>query len=512
MEQLIKRWTNFRDGIGHPKDGEHNGFLGPDQTTGVTFLPCFIGTEEGLVVPPGLTEFSSIGLTDAARHMQHAFVEYSPNGSVFLYILSNSDASSTAVGKVHKTLFGTFSSITTSATTYGRLGHPEKYQGLWYWPEVVGGGLELVELTTLGNGTISGDTHTPSTGDRGGGQLFLLGHQLASISDSQGVRLLVTGDNPVTGTWGAYFPAGDDADIALGAVSLSGLAFVFRDRGIYTFNDRGRAATISEDFTPWMASADLATSGGTWQVSAFKGGAVVAHPAGLLYYRLGNDPIDISVPSSKASVHFLPPNQYLGVLAAGESVWVWGKAYGSANYTLYCGTSADGSPTNLVWSAVGVAAQDISSSALAVFFNTGNDPSNFSGTGTLLCNTSSTANTLSGLPVDSNGSASTQSLNPLPTAVKGLMPTLQLPIPRITKLVVTLDDMPAGSAMQLYGYINESTTSVNFGGALAANARHEVFVNYPDVRSLTLGASYTGSATASTQAKIKLLEVYGEPE
>ena len=516
-EQLIKRWTNWEDGIGYDvDDGQHNGFLGPDQ--GGTEVASFVGTKTALIVPPGVTTLSNATAV-SFHHFRFGWVEYSPLGVAYLYLLSNNDTTGSAAA-IYKVDWPTAAALTSILYDTELIGRPEKYEGLWYFCNLEAGG-EIRELTTIDEtGAITSDTIGLSTGDRGQGHLFLSGHQLASLGVYDlGVRLLATGDNPVSGTWGSYFPVGDQGDFPIGGGSLSGLNFVLRNRGLYSFNDRGRSGTISEDFAPWQAASFFQGEEGIWLSAPWKGGLVFAHPSGIYYFSLQTGlPIDISVGRRlRTSGHkTLFPHStlaYLGITAVGDCIYTWASGNGTG-VQLFCGQSIGGDPTNISWSAVAAQGVDLDSSMLLPIMDAGIHGTYTGGGGNLLFCTSSATRTLSTIGIGHTGAPLINGAITLPATVKGLMSELEFPSPiRLTRAVINLRHMTAGAPIQLYGYIDNGTTAENFGAPVVADDRHEITINRDNVHRLILGISYDGSAlgSAAQPPEIGMIELYGEP-
>ena len=255
-------------------------------------------------------------------------------------------------------------SISAPLTIKQHPGQPAKYQGLWYFPS--GNDQTHRELTTIGSGGISTDTLTAAAASfvPGAYHLANLNQQLVGAvkdgTNGGGVRILIIDGAPRTAAnWGSVFQVGDKAVRPAGLRSLSNLTFVMNIEGLYSFNNKGRSGLVFEDFREWQNSLT------NIPVSAYRGGLLIPHPSGLLYYVPGEEPIDVGL-NRRLEASAIPPNGLTEIHSGRyHSTTIAGK-YIYANYQL----SPDGldsllvvgypsnpnNPVDLTWQGLGGAA------------------------------------------------------------------------------------------------------------------------------------------------------------
>lgn len=208
----------------------------------------------------------------------------------------------------------------------------------------------LAQLDTTGTGNISGDTITDGDAGSGDGHLITLGHQIAKIQETTGISILKTGGDANTNAdWGSDFDVGDPNDLSIGGASLQGLAFVQRGKGLYTFNDRGRAGSIFEDFGAWQQSGVK-----YWSLVNWKGGLVFSRLDGIYYWRPGILPINISIaargfPDDPFELENTNGIRYEGVEAIGNFLYVSYTFANTPKTGYLVGEAKGGDPTNIAW-------------------------------------------------------------------------------------------------------------------------------------------------------------------
>lgn len=196
-------------------------------------------------------------------------------------------------------------------------GQPAKYKGFWWVP--TGNDNRAYNLTVIGTGDVSTDTFvglaTPF--EPGADHLALLGDQLVGHvregvsgipglggvgSQAGGVRILKPDGNPATAAdWGQEFPVGEITERAGGLITLGGATFVLNRDGLYSFNSRGRSGEVFSDLRQWQnPHANI-------PMKVWKGGIVICHPSGLLFYIPGDVPFKFGI-ETKSDVWMIPPS------------------------------------------------------------------------------------------------------------------------------------------------------------------------------------------------------------
>ncbi|KKN25155.1 hypothetical protein LCGC14_0887640 [marine sediment metagenome] len=205
-------------------------------------------------------------------------------------------------------------------------GKPEKYQGLWYFP--MGNDTKHLELTVIGTGVVSGDTLTglATSFAPGADHLGKLGHQMISVvqngTNGGGARILAEDGNPLTASdWGPVFQVGERNDRPRGVTALHGLMFVLQEDGLYSFNSSARTDLVWEDYRSWRGALS------NINMSPFEGGLLLPHPAGLLDYKVGEEPEDFGIPDIGTSgtpasgVTELHGGRYHSTFVVGKKVY-----------------------------------------------------------------------------------------------------------------------------------------------------------------------------------------------
>lgn len=363
MAELLKVWNDWSDGMGHMvDDGQRNGYATPL----VYDEPGFIGTKGSLRPSSnGLTK-SGLGTswaTDSTYVLEHVFEDKDTNGQYYLYMIANAPSDSEIV---KMDLANTLTERGTQTYT-DRVGSPVRYKGNWYWAPLAAS-TRIYELTTVGAGAAADTISDDGGSNYGNCHLSLVGHQAARLMKSGGVSLLATDGSLLTGTWGSTFDVGDDDDTPLGLASAEGLTYALKGRGLYTFNDRGRAALVLEDEGLWERGS---TPGNL--ITPWKGGVVYSHPSGLYYVRPGQDPISIglhkiqgmnSSTETSSSWNLLDPaagsgvthfgfGQFYGVQAAGDYIYAIYHAWGTGYGHVLGGYARNGDIRDIVWNSVG---------------------------------------------------------------------------------------------------------------------------------------------------------------
>lgn len=336
-EQLLAHWDDWSDGLGTLHHGAGNG---------LAWARGMIGGK-GFLAPTALQK-GATSVIDSGYTIRYGFVNKDSNSDPHLYLLADNGTD----GRVYKFSLKAGSYLTAGgATSYAgkRLGHPVRYKGNWYYTEL--GGSLMRKLTVTGVGAIGGDTIVNGDAGSGDGHLISYGHQIAKIQPTDGISILKTGgDANADADWGSDFPCGDSDDDSIGGASLQGLAYVLRGRGLYTFNDRGRAGSIFEDFDAWQQE-DIKY----WSIAPWKGGLVFSRLDAVYYWYPGILPINISLGGRNLAqdpdrIRDIRRLRYRSISAIGDFIYVsYALTPTSNSGGILVGEAVGGDPTKIAW-------------------------------------------------------------------------------------------------------------------------------------------------------------------
>ncbi len=347
MAKLLRRWDDWSDGQGFLWEslGAH----------GVAWGNGMYGANHRLTPMAAIQSFSS--RIDTGYLVRHGFINKDSSGNPHLYVLADNGTDS----KIYK--FDMTTGVTgevegADSYTAQLPGHPVRFEGNWLWTMRTATTDIMFELTAGANGSIDLDTIAEGDASSGGGHLITYGHQLAKVSPTAGVSILSTNGNPIVNAdWGSHFPVGDDSDTSIGAASIQGRAYVKRGRGLYTFNDRGRAGSIFEDFEAFQQE-----SLNYWTMTNWKGGLVFTRQDTVYYWSPGRLPVAISIgarelPDDYDNLQPFNNIKYQGIATIGEYIYVGYQYYKNPISTIpggiLVGKAKNGNPTDIAWWTLG---------------------------------------------------------------------------------------------------------------------------------------------------------------
>ncbi len=242
-------------------------------------------------------------------------------------------------------------------------GQVARYQGSWYLPY---GGTKSARQLTVGTGTVEADTLSGLT-DAGGNtaeHIANRAHQLFGSRAGEGVRILINDGDPTSeADWGQYFSVGDKSERAAGLASVDGADFVMNQDGLWSFisDDNGDplgTALVFEDFRIWKSLFPNVP------ISPWKGGLLIPHPSGLLFWIPGQQPTNIGFDSRAVSFGDPPVNvtdfkkgRYLGVVGVGDYIYaIYQPDITLSQVHIMCGYLFSGSSrtSELIWQSLGV--------------------------------------------------------------------------------------------------------------------------------------------------------------
>jgi hypothetical protein len=282
----------------------------------------------------------------------------------YLYAMQGRKGSSGRAVVVNKISLGNpdFGNLETgehSLTPLTIPGQPVRYQGFWWFP--MGDDQKARRLQVVGNGAVSNDTLDATATQLGADHFANLGAQVVATlihsgNDDGGMRILKdAGDIGAEADWGPAFPLGDRTERSGGLRSLGGLAFALNIEGLYSFNVKARSGLVFEDFRAWRHAFD------NIPIVPWKGGLVISHPTGLLFYELGELPVNISLNAKIAGDSLIPSGltdlrggRYHGLAPAGDFLWtIYQPDVSSTTVNVMVGYPKSDSPKDLIWQQVG---------------------------------------------------------------------------------------------------------------------------------------------------------------
>jgi len=466
----------------------------------------------------------SNNLGDAGYQVQYMFDDVATSDSTkpFLYYgKSTRDGTNlgTWVGKVDigNASFGTgladaheFSSISTPLLG----GQPARYKSIWRFP--TGNLTSSADLITIGTGAISTDTLATIGMGPGDDHLTLIGHQLAGIVEDGvnpgGARLLKVNGNPQTAAdWGSVFEVGDKTSRAAGIRGLGGLAFVMNVEGLYSFGTAGRSGLIFEDFREWRNIHENIPLG------AWKGGLVIPHPSGLLFFHPGQLPTHIGLDSKNLATVLPPTNAtellggfYHSTATAGSFLYaIYQPDPSSTSLLALCAYEG---PSGIVWQALGTATLRDLETMNGCYVATLSRPvsANFA-TPTLWYQDAGTltSTTLSGRasPFRTRGDIHKVLLSANAFMSELFFDTLT----DLSHVVVYTENMASGDEWQISG-ISDNGLDVNYSTPVVSDNRRVLRINQTGVRRFMLHTKWTATSTSDRVPPIiKRIELYGKP-
>ncbi len=528
MAKLLRRWDDWSDGQGFLWDslGAH----------GVAYSNHMYGENHSLR-PTAAPHHFTTSIT-AGFIFRFGFINKDSSANPHLYVLADNGTDS-RMFKYNLTA-GSTGDSQSSILYSGKLpGHPVLFEGNWLWTMRSVITDIMYELTTTVAGDIGGDTIASGDGSSGGGHLFTYGHQLAKVSPTAGVSILSTNGNPIVDAdWGSHFPVGDDSDLCIGAASIQGRAYIKKGRGLYTFNDRGRAGSIFEDFEAFQQE-----SISHWSMVNWKGGLVFTRQDTVYYWQPGRQPVAISMnarglPDDFDNLQPFNGVQYQGITAVGEYIYVTFQydtaAISETPNGIMVGKAKRGNPTDIAWWTIIEGLSNLTASgsgALYPIVVTGSDAIDSGNTTTLLVTQSGIGNRdLSLYPLGISGS-------PIPTTLEGLgepttyagafLPYIDLHEIDVTTVRIHLDNMagtitpaPAtrqnfylagprqeGAAFKLQTLMNRAILK-----RMYTNGVHEI--NVRNLRTsqgkVSLALGFQEEAGAIYPPSVRSIELYGD--
>ncbi len=395
-------------------------------------------------------------------------------------------------------------------------GQPARYQGLWHFP--AGNDNKPRELTTIGAGDISTDTLTVAASSfvSGADHLANLSHQMIGVvkdgTNAGGARILIEDGDPQTNAdWGSVFQVGDKNERPAGVQSLRGLSFVMHQEGLYSFNNKGRAGLIFEDYRLWRSPLS------NIPLKPFREGLLIPHPAGLLYAVPGNPPIGIGLGTGEGTRAFPPsgPTELHGgrfhsISPLGDFVFaIYQPDITSTTVLVLVGVLTSDTPS-FAWQSLGTATLNEKSTMLGCTVTTLSLDAN--GISTPF-GWFGNAGDLNYIQFDPRGSpfrsrADTHKVN---IAADAYMSEIIFPEPvDLTEIIIYTQDMADGDEWQLSAFYNDEDTEVNFGTPFIGNGKDERNLDLAKVTRFMLHVNWVATSTSDrVPPTIKKIELMG---
>jgi hypothetical protein len=400
-------------------------------------------------------------------------------------------------------------------------GQVARWQGKWYLPS--GGTTDPRELT-VGSGTIEADTLSAIT-DSGGTNtvehIANRGPQVMGARGGSGIRYTsiiagTIGNPKLEANWSSYFPVGDINERPSGLSSVDGVDLVMNSEGLWSFivddNNFLGSSLVFEDFRIWKNLFP------NIPISPWKGGLLIPHPSGLLFWIPGQQPTNIGFDARAVSFADPPTNvtdykkgRYLGVVGVGDYIYtIYQPDITLTTVYILCGYLYTGAAktSEIIWQSlgssnlfdpdysanVGVAllGKPISSSyeTATLWFNNGND--------------------LRYVYLDSRGGP----FRVQQTTQSGFVLLSELFFPdsvNMTEMIIYTQGMRAGDSWQL-SIFNDNGTETNMGAPITTNGQNVIKIDrhsvYRAMFKLTWASSIETESTAIPA--IKRIQLYGE--
>jgi hypothetical protein len=442
-------------------------------------------------------------------------------GPSYLYAQRGKKSGSSSTVKVNKVSLANadFANLETGNHDLTPLtipGQPVRYQGYWWFP--MGDNQKARRLQTIGSGAVANDTLDATATALGADHFANLGFQVISTlahsaNDAGGVRILKKdGDIGTEADWGSAFQVGDRSERAGGVSGLGGASFVLSVEGLYSFNQTGRSGLVFEDYRMWRHVFD------NMPLQAYRGGLIISHPTGLVYYIPGQPPVNIGLDANILAATVTPSGptdlfggRYHGVAAAGDIIYaVYQPDLSSTSALVLVGYPGG---QGFLWQGLSTTTLADADHMLGCFVSVSSKPRSAEYvTPTLWYGNS---DDLDYKVLSNNGSPFRPRADTHVVETSGdvYLPELTFPIPhKLSHFVVYAEDMTSGDEWQLSGIVNAGA-DVNAGAPVLANERAERFLGQTDVRRFMPHINWTAtSSSARVPPTIKRIELYGWPE
>lgn len=446
-----------------------------------------------------------------------------PTLTSYLYAERGKASSSSSTAKVNKVSLANVNFANLEAGQHDLTplkfpGQPVRYQGFWWFP--MGDNQKARRLQVIGEGAVANDTLDPSATALGADHFANLGSQVASTlthsgNDDGGMRILkVNGDIGTEADWGDVFPVGDRTERSAGIRSLGDLAFVMQIEGLHSFNKFAQARLVFEDFRAWRHAFK------NIPIVPWKGGLIMSHPTGLLFWEPGKLPVNVGLNADIGSSVLSPSGpsglrggRYHGLSPAGDFLWhIYQPDVSSTTANVMVAYPREDSPYDLVFQQLGTTTLQDADHMLGCFVSVGSRPlSPEYVTPTLWYGN---ADDLSYVVLGTTASPfrTRADVHVVEAAGDAYMSELLFEQPTdLTRMVVHTQNMVDGDEWQLK-FLADGEEEKNLGGPLRGNQRHEIKIDRHGVYRLMVRTNWVTTDTSERPApSIQRMELYGDP-
>ncbi len=517
-ERILKVWNRWDAGIGYLRDD--------GRTPGMYNASGILGGANELRAAQFIndTDFSAQA-TNTDLIANYFFDEnISSSASVLYAVMNRGGATAGEIVKISMQNSNFATAITTdtaSRNSAAEFGRPARYQSAWYVPDT-----SLIHKVSAFS-VSANDTWATSDGE-GGTHLSMLNHQLteATTGASKGVRILTADGNPLTDSaWASYFDCGDNRESAADLFSIGDLMFVAKLTGLYSFGTKNGveiSGQVFSDFGSWKSGFDHQPT------ALWKGGVVIPHATGLLYYTPGEPFTPIGFEANAASqgvpakgVTELKRGRYHSVTVAGDNIYTIYQPDRTTTAALVMAGYAPGPfPSNVSWQVLGgITLNSIGVDAVHGIHATAlGFPENATKEHPVLWFTNAATGTSNlGYVILGTGGQPLRtraSTHKIVTAGDAWMSEIYFDEPQeIKRIVVYCEDMASGDEWQISAIYNGTGNDVKIGKPFISPGRQERPIMRRDIYRIVLHVNFVGTSTAArVPPSIKRIEIWGPDE
>ena len=515
-ERILKLWNSWGRGVGYLRDD--------GRTPGMYYASGILGGDNELRAAPFINDTDFSAQATATDMVATYFFDenISATTSVLYAVMNRVGANAGEIVKISMQNSNFATTITTDTASRNStipFGKPARYQDAWYIPDT------SVTHKVSAFSVSANDTWASGDSSTGGTHLAMLNHQAteATTGANKGVRILpADADINTNADWASYFDAGDNREAASDLFSIGDLMFVVKKSGLYSFGTKSGVSVSGQVFSDF----------GTWRsgfnnqpTALWKGGAVVPHAVGLLYYTPGEPFTPIGFEANIASqgipasgVTELGIGRYHGVTVSGDYIYtVYQPDKSSTAALLMSGYAPGAFPSNITWQVLGGvtlngnaddAVHGIHATALGFPEASGEEHPVvwFTNAATGTSNLGYVILGAHGQPLRTRTST-----HKIVTAGDAWMSEIYFDEPQeIKRIVVYCEDMASGDEWQLKATYNGTGNDINIGQPFISSGRQERPIMRRDIYRIVLHINFVGTSTASrVPPSIKRIELWG---
>ena len=513
-ERILKLWNNWSAGIGHLRDD--------GRTPAMYYASGILGGSNELRAAQFINDTDFSAQATATDMVSTYFFDenISSTTSVLYAIMNRVGNTAGEIVKISMQNSNFATAITTDTASRNStvaFGRPARYLDAWYIPDTN-------DIHKVSAFSVSAND-TWSNSDTGGTHLAMLNHQLTQATTSSGVRILTADAAPQGGTWGSFFDTGDVNEAASDLFSIGDLMFVTKKSGLYSFGTKNGveiSGQVFSDFGTWRSGFDHQPT------ALWKGGAVVPHAMGLLYYTPGEPFTPIGF-EAKDEVQGIPASgvtelgigRYHGVTVSGDYIYTIYQPDKSSTAALLMSGYAPGAfPSGITWQTLGGitlngnaddAVHGIHATSLGFPEASGEEHPAvwFTNAATGTSNLGYVILGARGQPLRTRAST-----HKIVTAGDAWMSEIYFDEPvDLKRIVVYCEDMASADEWQMSAVYNGTGNDIKIGKPFISAGRQERPIMRRDIYRFVLHVKFTGTSTASrVPPSIKRIELWGPDE